>query len=929
MKRNITIFRLSLLLIASASLANADTQTATFKCLAEEIMKDTAHNYVEKRVLSNGMTVLVRPVHVVPKVSMQIWYNVGSKDEKSGERGIAHLIEHMIFKGTKKLSESDINVLTHKLSGSTNAFTSYDYTGYLFNMPVQHWKECLPVLADCMQNVSFKDDHLNSEMKAVIQELKMYRDNYRRTLIFELLGDLFPDHPYHYPVIGYKQDLWSVHAANLRKFYQKHYWPNNATLVIVGDVDTQDVFDLAEKTFGKIPSNPEYKKEEFYYNNDILSRGVTIYRDIQQPFVVMSYLIPGSRAKIDHLMDVVNLILASGKASRLYRKLVDEMQLVTSISAFPFTLFEHGMYLIMFEPKDINDSQKIMDIIQKEIDSIVEKGLSEKELTRAVKQAQMSYYRLLEDIQSQAYEIGRHYLATGDPNYAFKYLTEANLEVEHEIQRLFAQYFRPAVAHKGTVLPIPDREKDLWKELQKESDQLDAKILFARERTSPIEPASYAQKIHPKEAAIFDFPKAQSLTLKNGMKVLYYHTKNTPKIDVGIRLEAQSYYEPEDKPGVYSFMTNLLTEGTQKYTAAQLAEEIENRGMSISVSPGSGHISMLSADLETGLSLMEEVLSRPRFEQAEIEKVREQMLAGLKNFWDEPASFGQQLINEQIYACHPYSKRTMGTESSVKAIKRDDLVGIHKKFITPKRATMAIVGDLEGYDLQSVLERSIGRWSGPDIEPIQFPPLKPVTPTQVTYPINRDQVVLAFAGLSVKRTDPDYDKLLLFDQIFGGGSLGSLHSYLFQLREQSGLFYGISGSLTSGSAEEKGLVAVKTKVSMDRLEEAEKVIKNTIDTSATLVTDEEFAEARHAIVNSIIGFFASNSSMASVFLFLDRYHFPADYFDKRNATLSKISKQDMIDAVKKVLTTARMIELKIGRMEPSKAVVCQTDKKKK
>ena len=164
---------LGILSASAALMAFADEKNETQQNFDQEFMNikpDTNHQpHVYKKVLSNGMTVLVRVVHTLPKVSIQLWYNVGSKDEKSSERGIAHLIEHMIFKGTKILSESDINVITHLLSGSTNAFTSYDYTGYLFNMPVQNWHTTLAILADCMQNVSFKDDHLNSEMKAVIQ----------------------------------------------------------------------------------------------------------------------------------------------------------------------------------------------------------------------------------------------------------------------------------------------------------------------------------------------------------------------------------------------------------------------------------------------------------------------------------------------------------------------------------------------------------------------------------------------------------------------------------------------------------------------------------------------------------------------------------------------------------------------------------------
>ena len=188
---------------------------------------------IYKHMLRNGLTILCWPQHQIPKVSAQIWYDVGSKDEGPHQKGIAHLIEHMVFKGTEKLSESDINLITHKLSGYSNAFTSHDYTGYVFDFPSQHWRHALQIFADCMVNCSFKEDMLNAELKAVIQELKMYNDDYVTTLLEKLLGAIFHDHPYHYPVIGYKKDLWSLERGALVDFYQKHYVPNNATLVVV------------------------------------------------------------------------------------------------------------------------------------------------------------------------------------------------------------------------------------------------------------------------------------------------------------------------------------------------------------------------------------------------------------------------------------------------------------------------------------------------------------------------------------------------------------------------------------------------------------------------------------------------------------------------------------------------------------------------
>ena len=878
----------------------------------------TDKKFVHKYILKNGMTLLVRPVHTLPKVSLQIWYNVGSKDEKLGEKGIAHLIEHMIFKGTKQLSESDINIITHMLSGSTNAFTSYDYTGYLFNLPKQHWEEVLPIFADCMQNVSFKDDHLNSEMKAVIQELKMNRDNYQRTLILELFSAIFPDHPYHYSVIGNKQDLFDVHADRLRAFYKKHYWPNNATLVVVGDVEPQEVLELAKKYFEKIPSNKDYTKEEFYFNTDIVAHGVTLYRDIQQPFAVSAYIIPGAQTKNEHLIDVLTLILGSGKGSRLYRKLVDELQLVTSLSAFPFLLFEHGIFVIAYEPRSIDDIPAINNIIQQEIDSIIKDGLTDLEVTRALKQARMHYYNLLENIEAQAREIGKVYLATGDEEFAFHFLDKPKKEIEEELQHLLKDYFRESVMHSGVIMPLNGNDKNEWVQMQKKSDEYDKKFLAARERKSPIELPSYAKKIKVKEATQFDFPKSQELLLANGIKVLYYNNASTPKIDLILELKARPYFDSEQLPGLYNYMASMLNEGTQKYTAAQLADELEARGMSLHIAPGALIMSMLASDLQKGLELLEEIVSRPRFDEKEIEKVRAQILAEIKNYWDDPKQFSSHLVAQELYKGHPYSKNVLGTVESITKITKKDLQDFHKKFMSPDGARLSLVGDIGSYNVKDVLNKALGKWKGPAVENITFPELASISPCERVHQINRDQVVLCFAGLSIDRKHPDYDKLLLFDQIFGGGALGSLHSKLFQLREQSGLFYTITGSLVAGANEQPGIVAIKTIVSLDRLNEAEKAIKDVIHSAVNEISEHEFLEAKHAIINSIVNNFATNVGMAQVFLGLDKYAFPKNYYDTRAEQLSKITLEQMQEAVKKILCNEKMFTLKVGRISENK-----------
>ncbi len=875
---------------------------------------------VSKHVLDNGMTILVRPLHTVPKVAVQLWYNVGSKDEMDKERGIAHLIEHMIFKGTKRLSESDINVITHMLSGSCNAFTSYDYTGYLFNFPTQHWKESLNIMADCMSNCLFKDYMLNSEMKAVIQELKMYRDRYDRSLIDEMIGTIFHDHPYHHPIIGYKQDLWNVASDDLMAFYKKHYLPNNATLVVVGDVDPKEVFELADQKFGSIQPDPAYKKQDHYYNMDIVSKSVTLYRDIKQPLAVFTFVVPGIRSKKDTVLELIARILGSGKGSRLYKKLVNDMKIATSLNASSEELFDYGLFFIVVEPKRQEDIPAIEQAILDEIELLKKQGVTDNELTRAIKKTEMSLYSLMENFEHQAYEIGKLYLATQDENYLFHYLDQPTKELKVEIQEILADYFRPAVMHKGFVLPLPEQEKEAWAVLQKKSDEEDNRILKARVRKEPVEPPVFAKTVEPKEPGAFHYPKANVTVLDNGLKVLSYYNDNTPKVDLILDLKAKHYFEPPDKSGLSLFVSKMLLEGTKNYTAQELIDAIESKGISIATYPGGVAMSVLREDVEFGLSILHEILVNATFDKVEMEKVREQLLARLRNFWDDPRYFSGQLVKEQIYKGHPYSKSSLGTIESIQSITQKDLIEYYQTYISPDGARLAIVGDVKPDVLKKFLVNTVGAWKGKPVRDIEFPKLAQPEKDEVNYPINRDQVVLKFAGLSVERTHPDFDKLLLFDQIFSGGVLGSMSSRLFQLREQSGLFYVISGSLIAGADEQPGMFIVQTIVSLDRLAEAEKAIKETIAHATDTVNAQEFAEARRAIISAQVDSFASNYNIAYAMLLLDRYKLPADFFDQRAAKLESISIAQMTDAAKRVLKN-KLLTLRVGRVQDHKKTV--------
>lgn len=881
--------------------------------------KKTTTHHVYKKILDNGLTVLVRPTHSIPKVCTEIWYKVGSKNEKTDQKGIAHLIEHMVFKGTHgasslNLSESDINMVVHMLSGNCNAFTSYDYTGYLFNFPTQHWATSLKIISDCMRNCAFKEDHLNSEMKAVVQELKMYKDNYVSYLVDEMLAAIFNGHPYHDPVIGYKQNLWSFHAQNLHEFYTKHYVPNNATLVVVGDVDPENVFELSRQELGKIPADYSHKTETFYYTSDIVSKKITLYRDIQQPIATSVFVIPGSCAGQDSIVDVLSWVLGHGKSSRLQQRLVDEMQIVTSLAVYHVDLFEYALFGIIVEPKDINDMVTINRVIQNEIDDIIKNGFREGEIERAIKNAKVRLYDTFEDLQQQATDIGKYYLATGDPDYIFNYLDQPIDEIRLQVLSLCQKYLRAAVTHEGVVLPISDQEKESWVALQKESDEQDMKILSARERTSLVEEIQYAKKVVVESPKYFAFPKAQRIKMPNNAILLFSHDDTIPKIDIVIDFKAKYFYDPENLQGLSNFMNRVLLEGTKNYPGHMFAETLESRGIAMKAFPGGFAMSMLKDDFEYAIEMLLEVFTNASFEQAVIEKIREQIYADIKSFWDEPQSFVGQLIRNVIYDGHPYSKDILGSVDSISAITRSDLISCYKKSISPDDMCLSVVGDIEGIDVAAIVTKKLGAWQGSIVNDIEFPELPITKSHDINYKINRDQVILCMAASSVSRIDQEFDKLYLFDQIFGGGVLGSMASRLFQLREQSGLFYTIQGGVTVQANDQPGMAMVKTIVSLDRLDEAENLIKNAIDTIPDSIQPGELEEAKRAVLNALVGNFETNFGTAKSYIFLERYKFPMDYFDKRGAMLEPITVEQVRDAAKKILHSNRMITVRIGRV---------------
>ncbi|MGZ6251350.1 MAG: M16 family metallopeptidase [Candidatus Chromulinivorax sp.] len=871
-------------------------------------------NRVIQTELKNGMTVLVCPKKDASQVSIQLWYKVGSKHEKDGQRGIAHFIEHMIFKGTQTLTESDINLVTSKLSGYCNAFTWYDYTGYMFDIPVANWHQVLPIMADCMQNCRFDQEHLNSEVKAVIQELKMGKDNYVRHLREDMITNIFESHPYHYSTIGFKQDLWSVNRETLIEFYKKYYTPDNAVMVVVGDLSPADVHAKVQQAFDHIPAGNGWNNEQFFHDQDIKAKSLTLYRDVQQSTVVLGFVMPGIIHKNEFELEALTYILANGKGSRLYKLLVNELQLAVSVQAMIYDMFDYAMLFIDCNPKQESDIPAIISAIQNELDALAQHGPTIQEIERAQRFAQIAHEDLLEDTQNQAYTIGKSFVATRDAQYPFMFGNMSAELLQQKVQELVARYCPAVLRHEGRVLAIA--QKDLYRlhDLQKASDQEDFEKLASIKRQEEVQQGDYVHSIIVEPKKQIEHPAAKQITLPNGLQVMWLHNDIVQTVECHLELQVKNEYDPENLQGLGYIVSQLLLEGTKNYPDTQFVDIAESYGMEFSVAVGSVSTTMLGVDVEKGLEFLTEMLMHATFTEKSLAKIKEQVRAKLKKYWDNPSSFCLQLAKKAVYQDHPWHKFVLGDFESLEKISLQDCVDYYKNMISPQHARLALVGDLSKVDIQTVLAKTVGSLQGPVIHELAYPVIEQPKAQEIDSYMNRDQVVLAFTGLSISYEHEDYDKILLFDQILTGGVLGSMSSRLFELREQSGLFYSIGGSLLYGAGKQPGMIYIRTMVSQDKVVDAQQAILEVLDTAIDTVSDEELQQAKDALINSFDALYETNDQKASTFLFLMYYGLPFDYFKQRTQRLEKMTIQEVQQAVKKILHAQDLVKIKIGRV---------------
>ena len=362
---------------------------------------------VHRIVLDNGLVVLARESHTSPTVTSMIWYGVGSRNERAGETGRSHFLEHMLFKGTDRLKKGEIDLLTMKNGGSNNAFTSYDFTAYYFSFASDRWERALEIEADRMVNTVFDAEEFASEKKVVIEELKAGLDQPWGLLMQELSAVAFDRHPYRNPVVGWQKDLEQTTREDIEAYYRAHYYPGNATLVLVGDFNTEEALAKVTETFGSIPARTAASAVEIEEPPQAAEKRITVRWRSDVPRVAIAYHAPQIGHEDSYALQLLSVLLAEGKSSRLYQRMVERERLAT------FAVAEYGesrdptLFHVRAEGRGNHAPEEIEAAIHDELDRVASEGVSDHELDRAKHQVEAHFVLTKERNLDQAILLGQ------------------------------------------------------------------------------------------------------------------------------------------------------------------------------------------------------------------------------------------------------------------------------------------------------------------------------------------------------------------------------------------------------------------------------------------------------------------------------------------------------------------------------------------
>ena len=874
---------------------------------------------IHKRVLDNGLTLLILEKDDIPVVSSTIWYHVGSAHETKGQTGISHFLEHLLFKGTPSYGKGAIDSLTAANGGHNNAGTIFDYTMYYFNFSSDRWELALELEADRMQNCLFAPQEFEAERMVVLEEFKQQQDSPWGELAIEVERTMYPDHPYKHPVIGWQEDLQRITRKEVLEYYRHYYVPNNATIVVVGDVKADVVTDRVAQHFAHIPSNPNLSELQATLRKQREELRVTVYQDSHLKRLQIGYLGVPLADDDCYALDVLDQILSHGKTSRLYQRLVEKEQVVNFIDSYNHPRRMPGVFYLFAALHPGIEADVVEQMIDEELHRVQYDAISEQELQKARNVISADFMFEKETASGLAHALGE-YEVLHRHEYIHDYAERIEEVSVEDIQRVAQKYLKKEFRTVGWALP-KDPELEQSEDVDEETlvpppvgDMVFHKSSSTSLYTAPFNtPSSKAPSAFSHESHHFNHHR---WVLDNGLIVLFLEQHRLPILSIDAFVEAGQRYETDAQAGVAVLTGQLLDEGTATRSGFEIANAIESVGGSLDTQSQGASVHVLSKDTRLAMDLLSDILRFPRFDAEQLEKKRARILASIEGDADNPSLVAYNLFREMVYGPHPYHRPRKGYKESVAALSREDVCRYYQNFFRPNNTILAIVGDAEPENMLEYVQETFGSWESQKLP--EYPSLSIPKPTGcVRRHIERDkeQVHIYLGHLGVIRDNPDFYRLFTMDHILGVGA-GFTDRISKSLRDEQGLAYTVAANISFSAEKEPGAFMAYIGTSPENVEQAiEGFLQEIRRIRNEAVTEDELELVKNYISGSYVFNFETGSQLARYLVNIERYKLGDDFIWNFPNIIQEITIEDIQQVARQYLDPENYYIAGVGKAQ--------------
>ncbi|WP_237058617.1 M16 family metallopeptidase [Microbulbifer sediminum] len=852
--------------------------------------------------LANGLTVIVHEDHKAPVVAVNIWYKVGSKDEKPGKTGFAHLFEHLMFNGSENYPGEYFEPFQRSGATDMNGTTNNDRTNYFETVPVGALDMALWMESDRMGHFqgAISQEKLD-EQRGVVKNEKRQGENAPYGRAFEIIAESTfpPHHPYSWTTIGSMDDLDNASLEDVKQWFTEYYQPANAILVIAGDITVEDAMARARKYFGDIPSTsvpPRLVSWELPVQPE---KREVMTDQVPQARIYKVWNVPGLGSDEENALDLMTSLLANRNNSLLYRRLVREEQVATSVSAYYFGRQLAGQLFIVVDVKPGQPVEKVEQLLEEELRQFAGGGVSVAELRR-IKQSEFAgLVKGLEKIGGfggKSDILARSEFYYGDPGALITGLEDYSRVSALEVQDVAERWLTP---ENYTLVIKPEEE------YRTTSEGADRSALPPVDKTVALE-----------------LPPQKAFTLDNGLRVVLAERHDTPAVFMNLQFRSGAAADG-DKPGLASVAARMLSEGAGKYDSLAFSSRQEELGASVSASSGldynSINFSALTTQLEPSLDLLAEVIKKPLFPEGDLARVKSNRIDAIAQEKAQPQGLALRELPPLLYGGgHPYGAPLTGsgTVEGIRSLTRDDLVKFHNTWVRPDNAVLTVVGDVNAEDLKSKLDGALKGWKAPDTE---LPQIEVATverpPRPRVYLLDRPGAEQSYilAGLVVPPWQPEgaeaFDAMA---SVIAGKFTSRVN---MNLREDKHWSYGARAVSLDTEGQRPYLLFAPVQTDKTAQAITELLREYNLFLGEKPVTDEELADYRDDEVLKQSARFQTKGQLLSSIAWQVEKGLPPEYLADYPQRVSALTRTDVMQAAENFLAPDQFTWVIVGDLD--------------